>query len=133
MVELEGDILSGIELKLYLLWRYIDNIFLLWKHAEHKLTKFIEHLNEKHSTIKLKAEWSPSLIDFLDVAVSLIGGKVTTDLHVKPTDSHQYIHSSSYHPYHCKKRIPYKQALRLNIICSDTKFFNRRCMILKSP
>ena len=73
------------------------------------------------------AEWSQTSINFLDVTVSVIGGKITTDLYVKPTDSHQYLHSSSCHPYHCKKGIPYSQALRLNRICSDPNSFDRRC------
>ena len=51
----------------------------------------------------------------------------TCQKHVKPTDSHQYLHSSSCHPYHCKKGIPYSQALRLNRICSDPNSFDRRC------
>ena len=106
MAELEEKILSEIELKPYLWWRYIDDIFFLWEHREEKL-KFIEHLTEKHATIKFTAEWSQTLIDFLDVTVSLIGGKITTDLHIKATNSHQYLHSSSCHPYHCKKGIPY--------------------------
>ena len=83
-------------------------------------------MNEKQPTIKLTAEWSQTLINFLDVTVLLIGGKITTDLYVKATDSHQHLHSSSYHPYHCKKGIPYSQALRLNRICSDPISFDRR-------
>ena len=127
MTELEEETLSEIELKPYLWWRYVDDIFFLWEHREEKLKDFIKHLNEKHPTIKFTAEWSETLINFLDVAVSLIGGKVTTDLYVKPTDSHQYLHSSSCHPYHCKKGIPYSQALRLNRICSDPNSFDKRC------
>ena len=49
-------------------------------------------MNEKHPTIKFTAEWS-QLIKFPDVTVSLIGGKVTADLYVKCTDSHQYLFS----------------------------------------
>ena len=30
-------------------------------------------------------------------------------------------------PYHCKKSIPYSQALRLNRICSNNAFFDQRC------
>ena len=56
-----------------------------------------------------------------------LGGKVATDLYVKATDNHQYLHSSSCHPYHYKKVIPYSQALRLNRICSDPISFDRRC------
>ena len=127
MAELEEEILSEIELKPCLWWRYIDNIFFLWEHGEEKLKEFIEHLNEKHPTIKFKAEWSQTSINFLDVTVSLIGGKINTDLYVKLTGSHQYLHSSSCHPYHCKKGIPYSQALRLNRICSDPSSFDKRC------
>ena len=132
MAELEEEILSEIELKPYLLWRYIDDIFFLWEHGEEKLKGFIEQLNEKHPTIKFTAEWSKISINFLDVRVSLVGGNITTDLCVKPTDSHQYLRSSSCHPYHCKKGIPYSQALRLNKICSDPNSFDGRCNDLES-
>ena len=127
MGELEEEILSEIELKPYLWWRYIDDIFFLWEYGEEKLKEFIEYLNEKHPTIKFTAEWSQTSINFLDVTVSLIGGKINTNLYVKPTDSHQYLHSSSCHPFHCKNGIPYSQALRLNRICSDPSSFYKRC------
>ena len=80
-----------------------------------------------HPTIKFTAEWSKTSINFLDVTVSLIEGVIETDLYVKPTDSHQYLQSSSCHPFHCKEGIPYSQALRLNHICSETNFFDKRC------
>ena len=63
----------------------------------------------------------------MDVTVSLIDGQIETDVYVKPTDSHQYLHSSSCHPYHCKKSIPYSQALRFNRICSKNNFFDIHC------
>ena len=47
---------------------------------------------------------------------------MSTNLYVKETDSHQYLHPSSCHPYHCVKSIPYSQALRLNRICSKNTF-----------
>ena len=43
------------------------------------------------------------------------------------TDTHQFLDPSSSHPYHCKKGIPYSQALRLNRICSDNESFDKRC------
>ena len=41
-------------------------------------------------------------------------------IYVKPTDSHQYLHSSPCHPDHFKKGIPYSQALRLDRIRVQT-------------
>ena len=72
------------------------------------------------------AERSQASINFLDVTFSLIDGKVTTDLYIKPTDIYQYLRSFSYHSYHCRKGIPYSQTLCLDRICSDTNSFDRR-------
>ena len=41
-----------------------------------------------------------------------VGGSVFTDVYSKPTDTHQYLESSSCHPRHVKQAIPYGQALR---------------------
>ena len=80
-----------------------------------------------HSTIKFTAEKSKKSVNFLDVKVIFEDGKTKTDLFVKETDTHQFLDSSSCHPYHCKKGIPYSQTLRLNRICSATSFFDKRC------
>ena len=80
-----------------------------------------------HPAIRFTADWSKTSINFLDVTVSIAEGVIETDLYVKPTDSHQYLLSSSCHPFYCKKGIPYSQALRLNRICSNNEFFDKRC------
>ena len=49
------------------------------------------------------------------------------DLHIKPTDTHQSLDSTSCHFYHCKKSIAYSQALRYNRICYDNEKFDQRC------
>ena len=64
---------------------------------------------------------------FMPVKVRLRNSQLETDLHIKPTDTHQFLDSTSCHPYHCKKSIPYSQALRYNRICSDNKKFDQRC------
>ena len=79
-----------------------------------------------HPTIKFTADWSKT-INFLDVTVYIAEGVIETDLHIKPTDSHQYLLSSSCHLFYCKKGIPYSQALRLNKICSNNECFDKRC------
>ena len=47
------------------------------------------------------------------------------DLHVKPTDKHQYLQMDSCHPQHCKTSIPYSQALRLRRICSEDEHLQK--------
>ena len=128
MTELDEEILREVELKS---WQYIDDIFFIWEHGEEKLKEYIDMLNKKHPTIKFTSEWSKTQINFLDVTVYLENGKIKADPYVKPTDTHQYLHSSSCHPCHCKKGIPYSETLRLNRICSDSTSFDRRCNYLK--
>ena len=58
-------------------------------------------------------------------------GRLATDLFVKQTDTHQYLHFKSCHPFHIKKAIPYGQALRMRRIRSDVHVFDQRCKELK--
>ena len=80
-----------------------------------------------HPTIRFTADWSNTSINYLDVTVSITEGIIETDLFVKPTDSHQYLLSSSCHRFYWKKGIPYNQALRLNRIFSSNEFFDKIC------
>ena len=52
---------------------------------------------------------------------------IEADLYFKPSDSHQYLLSSSCHPFYFKKGIPYSHALRLNRIYSNNELFYKRC------
>ena len=133
MADLEEKFLESSPLKPYVWWRYIDDIFLIWEHGKENLLKFLDSLNNCHPTIKFKAECiSQDRVNFLDVDIIRCGERLTTDLYVKPTDSHQYLHASSCHVFHSKSSIPYSQALRLNRICSEGTFFDKRCNELES-
>ena len=119
MGDFEENALNGYNLKPSAWLRYIDDIFLLWEHGEEELIKFIDYLNAIHPTIKFTFSYSRTSIDFLDVRVSKDGTGLKTDLFIKPTDTHQYLHHKSCHPYHTKRGIPYGQALRYRRIISD--------------
>ena len=56
----------------------------------------------------------------------------STDLYIKPTDRHQYLHYTSSHPEHTKKSVVYSQALRLSRICSEEKDFKKHIGEMKS-
>ena len=67
----------------------------------------------------------------MDTRVYIKNGRVETDLHTKPTDKHQYLHTKSCHPRHCKTAIPFSQALRLRRICSEQDNLVTRSQELK--
>ena len=73
------------------------------------------------------ANYSRKEVKFLDVSVRKKDNQLVTDFYIKLTDTQQYLHASSCHVYHSKKSIPYSQALRLNRICSENSFYDKRC------
>ena len=125
MGRFEKQALEGAKTKPYVWWRYLDDIFMIWTGNEDELREFIEYLNNLHPTIKFTSEQSSSSVAFLDTTVSIKNGKISTDLYVRPTDTHQYLLSSSCHPHHTKRSIPYSLGLRLRRICSNDTAFNK--------
>ena len=61
---------------------------------------------------------------FLDLQLSISDRKIQSNLHFKPTDSHNYLLYPSNHPKSCTKSIPYSQLLRARRICSDDSDFS---------
>ena len=100
---------------------------MLWQHGEENLKISLEALNCCHPTIKFTADYSKHSVNFLDVSVKKLSNRLITDVYIKPTDTHQYLHASSCHVFHSKKSVPFSQALRFNRICSENAFFDKRC------
>ena len=69
-------------------------------------------------TIKFKFEFSNEKVNFLDLEIYIEDGRLMSDLYVKPTNSQLFLDYGSNHPQHCKKAIPYSQALRVVERCS---------------
>ena len=107
-----------------LIWlRYIDDIFFIWTHGEKELEKFMSSFTSFNPNLKFTYESSKKDISFLDLKVSLHKDKLSTDLHIKPSDCHQYLHYSSGHPEHMKRSIVYSQLLRVSCVCSRENDF----------
>ena len=64
---------------------------------------------------------------WLDLSVRKTNNQLVTDLHIKATDPHQYLHASSCHVYRSKKSKFYSQALRLNRTFSENSSYDKRC------
>ncbi|KAJ8051119.1 hypothetical protein HOLleu_04569 [Holothuria leucospilota] len=109
-------------------FRFIDDYFLLWDHGLECLNHFIDLLNAECTSLRFIHTSSSVSVDFLDVIITKNPDfSISTDLFVKNTDTHQYLHNSSCHPHHIKRSIAFSQALRIKRICSDPLRARERC------
>ena len=132
MDEFETKFIESQQNKPLVWFRYIDDIFFIWTHGEEKLKSFLEDLNKFEPYLKFTHEFSKESLPFLDLKVKLLEGKIKTDLYIKETDRHQYLHYSSSHPNHTKRSIVFSQALRMKRICSEEEDFKTHIREMKS-
>ena len=132
MDEVETSFIETQEMKPLVWFRYIDDVFFIWTHGQEKLDSFLEELNRCNSYLKFTYESSKTSISFLDLKVSLSNGDLSTDLHIKSTDRHQFLHYISSHPNHTKRCSIYSQALRISRICSNKSDFLKHLESMKS-
>ena len=92
MDEVETSFLETQEIKPFVWFRYIDDVFFIWTHGQEKLDSFFEELNGYNSYLKFTYEYSKTSIPFFDLKVSLSSGDLSTDLHIKSTDRHQFLY-----------------------------------------
>ena len=130
--EIETNFLQTQEFQPLVWFRYNDDIFFIWTHGTNKLVSFMTEFNNYHPNIKFTYESNKENITFVDLNVSLSGNKLTTDLHSKSTDKHQYLHYTSAHPAHNKRSIIYSPALRMSRICSYKTDFKKHLLDMKS-
>ena len=80
------------------------------------------------SAVLRSISWARCLpVVIADIKISINGNSLSTSVHYKPTDSHNYLLHSSSHPQHVKNAIPFSQFLRLRRLCSNDSDFNNKC------
>ena len=87
-----------------------DDICFIWTQGKEKLGKFLEGLNSFDNKIKSTHESSKENITFPSKE-NVSKSCLTTNLHIKDTDRHQYFHFNSSHPNDTKKLIICRQTL----------------------
>ena len=70
--------------------------------------------------IKLKCNFSDNELEFLDLRIKIVNGRLETEIFVKPTNLQLFLDYTSNHPKHCKDSIVYSQALRVVERCSES-------------
>ena len=90
-----------------------------------ELQNFTGDLNNHQPNIKFAYTSSRKCVSFRDLFVNFLDGELTLDMHIKPTDRHQYLHQKSYHPKHTKCSMVCCLTLNVN------RIYSRECSFLK--
>ena len=77
----EERFLDSCELKPWVWWRFLDDVFMIWLHGEEELNNFLSKLNSFHENIKFTWEISRQEIAFLDVWINKVNGASHTDVY----------------------------------------------------
>ena len=135
MAQWETTALEKCYQKPTMYFRYLDDIWILWDHGETQFQTFFDILNSHSPAIRLTARVEKQSIDFLDVTVfkgpqTHETGILDTKVYFKPTDTHQLLNKSSFHPKHTFSGILKSQIIRFYRICSQITEFEKACTTL---
>lgn len=128
LIEFDNNALNNFTYKPLILFRYLDDIFMLWNHGLDKLKLFEDYLNSLIPGITIKLEASLTSANFLDVTVykavdnnnsSTNNLKLETKVFFKPTDTHNLLHLDSFHPPHTSRGVLRSQLIRFKRISSN--------------
>ena len=100
--------------------RFQDDTLLVNEHGMAK-DMILELFNNLHPQLEFTSEDSRTELPFLDVLITIEGTKIETKIYHKKTDSFNYLHFGSNHPWHTKRNIPYSLARRIRGIVSKQK------------
>ena len=106
--------------------RYIDDVVGAAQCTRPELEQFIDYVCNFHPALQFTFTISELELPFLDIKLAITNNRIQTSIHYKETDTHNYLHYTSFHPRHCKQAIPYSQFLRLRRICSNDVDFSEK-------
>lgn len=134
MLEFDEKAMNGFKTKPLLFFRYLDDIFFIWKGNTDELLEYESYLNSLIPGIKVTLEYNKMSANFLDTTVykqiNNNEAKLQTRVYFKPTDTHQLLHINSFHPKHTCKGILKSQLIRFKRISSSWKDYINTTKIL---
>ncbi len=112
--------------------RYLDDIFFVWPGDVESLKQYEQYLNTLIPDIKITLEHNTQEIPFLDALIYKHNNTLQTRPYFKPTDTHQLLHTDSYHPSHTFKGLLKSQLIRFKRLSSTQADYYMACKILFS-
>ena len=115
--------------------RFLDDIFFIWNDNLPNLENFEKFLNTIEPGIQIKLKWHQNEIDFLDTTIFKVKvdekkATLCSKPFFKVTDSHQLLHTKSFHPRHTALGVLKSQLLRFKRLSSTRIHYNEACKIL---
>ena len=94
-------------------FRLLDDIIHAWL-SEFNITQFYEVFSSLDDNLNFIFSELSNNVDFLDIHLNIDGnGSLVMDVYHKPTDSHNYINYTGYHPKHTIDNIALSLAKRI--------------------
>ena len=106
-------------------WTRFRDVCVVWTHDTAKLPSFLDYLNNIDDTGKIKFTMQiaddVNGLEFLDLKITCLNGKLSVDVYSKPTNSFTYVMPSMYYPMKNINKVPQGTVLRLRRICNTTE------------
>lgn len=134
LLDFDRQARTGFRIQPSLFYRFLDDIFFIWTGTRQELFEFEQFLNSIIPNIKVNLTISETEVDFLDTTVFKYNQDTDTTLQTKvffkSTDTHQLLHSTSFHPPHTTSGILKSQVIRFKRLSSFKKDFDNACNTL---
>lgn len=131
--------MHGFRIKPEYYARFLDDIFIIWYGSLEELSEYNIFLNSLIPDIEITLKHSHDKVDFLDTTVYKVSDNnsisenncmLNTKIYFKDTDTHQLLHTESFHPKHTTTGVLKSQVLRFKRISSTYEDYAEACYIL---
>ncbi|XP_040178228.1 uncharacterized protein LOC120910536 [Rana temporaria] len=126
----EGSIYADIPMELTLYKRYIDDILIVWNGTQPALEKFLSKLNQNDKNITLTWNISDTMVNFLDLDISIVDNTLVTKTHFKNIDTNSYLSVKSCHHKSWLFNIPKGQLTRLKRNCTYQEDYEKQAFFI---
>jgi len=135
LIEFDEKAAHGFHIKPEMYFRFLDDVFGLWPGSLEQLREFEDFLNNLIPDIHITITARHKLIEYLDTRVyKYIDPQGNCFLHTKPyfkpTNTHQLLHTDSFHPRHTFRGLTKSQFIRFKRISSTFADYQEACSTL---
>jgi len=134
LVDFDNQAMKGFHIQPQLFFRFLDDVFFVWPGTREDLKEFERFLNSIIPDIEITLNVHDTEVNFLDTSIFKHHSEDTVSLQTKvffkATDTHQLLHTTSFHPPHTCPGILKSQIIRFQRLSSFKTDFDHTCRIL---